>query len=239
MTLRNNRKESSGYKVKLQNWTKVISLSFGILHFYIENCKWNIGTIPILVLESQFPNPTHSPTLTASPTPFPLFYEEPRAEGWRAWGPILPPGLCVRHRCSRIEIAGPVFLWLDLGLCDFLQWQRTEWRVMLEISGRGFLLHSQMDLEDHSTTPTKHFRNIRNDPMLWCENNKKSALARFSRNDPVIHETQWNPINRPLKLTYPCHPQQPQRLLWGQISHLTIFGTTILFDHHMFATMYC
>ena len=154
MTLRNNRKESSGYKVKLQNWTKVISLLFGILHFYIENCKWNIGTIPILVLESQFPNPTHSPTLTASPTPFPLFYEEPRAEGWRAWGPILPPGLCVRHRCSRIEIAGPVFLWLDLGLCDFLQWQRTEWRVMLEISGRGFLLHSQMDLEDHSTTPS-------------------------------------------------------------------------------------
>ena len=211
-----------------------------MLHFYIENCKWNIGTIPILVLESQFPNPTHSPTLTASPTPFPLFYEEPRAEGWRAWGPILPPGLCVRHRCSRIEIAGPVFLWLDLGLCDFLQAMAAHWVTCYVGNIWARFLAPLADGSRGSLHNTEqHFRNIRNDPMLWCENNKKSAMARFSRNHPVIHETQWNPINRPLELTYPCHPQQPHRPLWGHISHLTSFGTTTLFDHHRFATMHC
>ena len=50
---------------------------------------------------------------------------------------------------------------------------------MLEISGRGFLLHSQMDLEDHFTTPS----NISEiSEMIRCfgeANNKKSALARF------------------------------------------------------------
>ena len=61
---------------------------------------------------------------------------------------------------------------------------------MLEISGRGFLLPSQMDLEDHFTT----LSNISEiSEMIQCfgeANNKKSAMARFSRNDPVIHETQ-------------------------------------------------
>ena len=164
-----------------------------------------------------------------------------RAPGWRLAGlrpnittrPLCPPSM-QQNRNSRpcFSVIGPWFVRLLTMAADWVTcyvgniWAR--FLAPLADGSRGSL---------HNTE--QHFRNIRNDPMLWCENNKKSVLARFSRNDPVIHETQWNPINRPLKLTYPCHPQQPQRLLWGQISHLTIFGTTILFDHHMFATMYC
>ena len=164
-----------------------------------------------------------------------------RAPGWRLAGlrpnittrPLCPPSM-QQNRNSRpcFSVIGPWFVRLLTMAADWVTcyvgniWAR--FLAPLADGSRGSL---------HNTE--QHFRNIRNDPMLWWENNKKSALARFSRNDPVIHETQWNPINRPLKLTYPCHPQQPQRLLWGQISHLTIFGTTILFDHHMFATMYC
>ena len=164
-----------------------------------------------------------------------------RAPGWRLAGlrpnittrPLCPPSM-QQNRNSRpcFSVIGPWFVPLLTMAADWVTcyvgniWAR--FLAPLADGSRGSL---------HNTE--QHFRNIRNDPMLWCENNKESVLARFSRNDPVIHETQWNPINRPLKLTYPCHPQQPQRLLWGQISHLTIFGTTILFDHHMFATMYC
>ena len=164
-----------------------------------------------------------------------------RAPGWRLAGlrpnittrPLCPPSM-QQNRNSRpcFSVIGPWFVRLLTMAADWVTcyvgniWAR--FLAPLADGSRGSL---------HNTE--QHFRNIRNDPMLWCENNKKSLLARFSRNDPVIHEPQWNPINRPLKLTYPCHPQQPQRLLWGQISHLTIFGTTILFDHHMFATMYC
>ena len=164
-----------------------------------------------------------------------------RAPGWRLAGlrpnittrPLCPPSM-QQNRNSRpcFSVIGPWFVRLLTMAAHWVTcyvgniWAR--FLAPLADGSRGSL---------HNTE--QHFRNIRNDPMLWCENNKKSAMARFSRNHPVIHETQWNPINRPLKLTYPCHPQQPHRPLWGHISHLTSFGTTTLFDHHRFATMHC
>ena len=164
-----------------------------------------------------------------------------RAPGWRLTGlrpnittrPLCPPSM-QQNRNSRpcFSVIGPWFVRLLTMAAHWVTcyvgniWAR--FLAPLADGSRGSL---------HNTE--QHFRNIRNDPMLWCENNKKSAMARFSRNHPVIHETQWNPINRPLELTYPCHPQQPHRPLRGHISHLTSFGTTTLFDHHRFATMHC
>ena len=70
-----------------------------------------------------------------------LFLWRAPGKGWRAWGPILPPTLFwPDHRqCRRSQNHNFLNLWLDVGLCDFLQWQPTEWRVMFEISGLHFL----------------------------------------------------------------------------------------------------
>ena len=104
------------------------------------------------LLKSQFYWCPASP----SPTPF-SFYEGPRAKADGPWAQyyhqlfLSDPSSMQRKSKSQTII---IFLnpWLDVGLCDFLQWQPTEWRVMFQISGLDFLPPSQMDLEDHSTT---------------------------------------------------------------------------------------
>ena len=94
------------------------------------------------------------PRPSPSPTPF-SFYEGPRA---KAGGPeaqyyhqlFLSDPMQPKSKSQTSFLS--FFPWLDVGLCDFLQWPPTEWRVMFQISGRDFLLPSQMDLKDHSTT---------------------------------------------------------------------------------------